>query len=311
MEELRCSDEIALKLKQMSSATIDRKLRRQKESQRIKGRHKRQLHPLLYQKIPIKVFPEQDRTVLGNIQIDLVEHCGSSAQGEFINTFSSTDISTGWWEGEAQMGRAQERSFESVSQTRSRYPCLWKEMHSDNDTTFINEQLFKYAEREGLGFSRSRPYKKDDNCLVEQKNWTHVKKFVGYLRYDTNEELDVLNSLYQNELRLYKNFFQPVIKLRLKERINGRIRRRYDKAKTPYQRMLESREITQEKKQELKTVYQSLNPAQLKRVIDWKLNLLYRVYQKKNKTLKVEPMKRLKPISASFLNLWPKIVSVR
>lgn len=278
--ELECSDIVADKLKKIGSATIDRKLKHQKEVERFKKKYHYKIHPLLYQKIPVKVFEEQDRTILGNIQIDLVEHCGASASGEFINTLSATDISSGWWEGEAVIGKGQERTFRGLEKYRTRFPFSWKEIHSDNGTEFINWHLLKYAGDKSLEFSRSRPYKKNDNCLVEQKNWTHVKKFVGYARYETAEELNVLNDLYQNELRLFKNFFSPVIKLVFKERIEGRIHRRYDTPKTPYHRLLESSEIPEKKKQELTRIYQSLNPAQLKRAIDNKLNMLSKINQK-------------------------------
>ena len=159
-------------------------------------------------------------------------------------------------------------------------------------------------------FSRSRPNKKNDNCFVEQKNWTHVKKYVGYLRYDTKEELKILNDLYRNELRLYKNFFQPVIKLVLKERIGGKIHRKYDIPKTPYQRVMESKEVPKEKKEELKKIYKSLNPAELKKAIDRKLDFLYKAYQKKNKTSKVEFQKKLKQNSLTFIMTQPEPISL-
>ncbi|MBI2450278.1 MAG: transposase [Candidatus Nealsonbacteria bacterium] len=306
--ELICSDEVAEKLKQISSATIDRKLKHQKEIERTRKKYQHKIHPLLYQKIPVKVFAEQDRNKLGNIQADLVEHCGSSAAGEYLNTLSSTDIDTGWWEGEAVMGRGQERTFQAIQAARGRYPLGWQEIHSDNGSEFINAHLFRYTEKEGLDFSRSRPYKKNDNCLVEQKNWTHVKKFVGYLRYDTEEELTILNDLYRHELRLYKNFFQPVIKLISKERVGGRIHRRYGRAKTPCRRIMESKDIPENKKQELREIYLYLNPAQLKRNIDGKLDALYRAYQEKNKTSKVDINKK---ISVRFFNTNQNLVSVR
>ena len=293
LDELDCSDKTAAKLKTIGSATIDRKLKHQKEIERIKRKYRRKMHPLLYQKIPVKVFGEQNRRELGNIQIDLVEHCGGSAAGEFLNTLSSTDISSGWWEGEIVMGKAQERTFLGIQGTRARYPFPWKEIHSDNGSEFINAYLFRYTEKEGLDFSRSRPYKKNDNCLVEQKNWTHVKKFIGYVRYDTESELRILNDLYRNELRLFKNFFQPVIKLVSKERVGGRIHRRYDQTRTPYQRAMESKEVSENKRQELKKIYLSLNPAQLKRDIDVKLGTLYMTYQQKNKILKVDINKKI------------------
>ena len=308
--EINCSREVLDKLREISSTTIDRKLKHQREIERIRRKYQKKVHPLLYQKIPVKLSDEWDRNQLGNIQTDLIEHCGQSARGEYINTISNTDISTGWWEGEAIMGRGQIPTLEGLEKTRKRFPFKWGEIHSDNGTEFINWHLFRYCQKEKLGFSRSRPNKKNDNCFVEQKNWTHVKKYVGYLRYDTKEEQEILNNLYQNELRLYKNFFQPVIKLVLKERIGGKIHRKYDVPKTPYQRVMESKEVSEEKKQELKKIYESLNPAELKRAIDRKLNLLWKVYQKKNKSSKVELKKKLKPNSLTFNMIQPESISL-
>lgn len=308
--ELNCSDIVAKKLKQISFRTIDEKLKNQKEVERLKRKYHRKNNPLLYQKIPVKLSDEWDRTQFGNIQIDLVEHCGQSARGEYINTLSNTDIATGWWEGRAIMGRGQWPACEGLDQARKRFPFPWREIHSDNGTEFINAHLFKYTQQQEFGFTRSRPNKKNDNCFVEQKNWTHVKKFVGYLRYDTKAEQDILNDLYGNELRLYKNFFQPVIKLASKERVGGRIKRKYGKAQTPYRRAMESGEVSEKTKQELKRVYQSLNPAQLKRTIDAKLDVLYKVYQKKNSSSKVKTVKKLKPNMVSFFIAQPTSISV-
>ena len=310
LAELRCSDEVVDKLKRISARTIDEKLRHQKEVEGLKRKYHRKSHPLLYQKIPIKLSNEQDRTQLGNIQIDLVEHCGQSARGEYINTLSTTDISSGWWEGEAVMGRSQEAVFDGLKRVRNRFPFSLKEIHSDNGTEFINWHLFRYTAKENLGFSRSRPNKKNDNCFVEQKNWTHVKKFVGYFRYDTTKELGILNDIYRNELRLYKNFFQPVIKLILKERRGGRVHRRYDDPKTPYQRVMESKEVEDRVKKELSKIYLALNPAQLKRTIDVKLNNLYKIYQIKNKSQEMTIRKRLKPNTVTYLFTEQNYISV-
>lgn len=313
--ELICSTKVAGKLKTISFRTIDEKLKHQKEVERQKRKYHKKIHPLLYQKIPVKISDEQDRTRLGNLQIDLVEHCGASARGEYANTLSTTDISSGWWEGEAVMGRGQTRTAEALKMIRNRYPFSWREIHSDNGAEFINWHLFKYCQQEHLDFSRSRPYKKNDNNLVEQKNWTHVKKFVGYLRYDTNSEINILNNLYQNELRFFKNFFQPVMKLKSKIRIGGRICRRYERARTPYQRISESNKISRLKKQELKMIYESLNPAELKREIERKLNLLYRAYQQKqnskNKFSKVKINKKLKTCIVRNYIAQPAPISVR
>jgi hypothetical protein len=299
--ELICSDKTAEKLKRISPKTCDRKLAREKEVEFLKRKYHKKVHPLLYRKIPVKLSDEWNRKKLGNIQLDLVEHCGQSASGEYIYTLSNADIASGWWEGEAILGRGQKRTVCALDKARSRSPFAWQEIHPDNETSFINWHLFEYAQRKGLSFSRSRPNKKNDNCFIEQKNWTHVRKFVGYYRYDTPAELDILNDLYRGELRLYKNFFQPVMKLIKKERIGGKIKRRYDKARTPYHRLMESEEVSDQVKQELKQIYDSLNPAELKRTIDMKLDKLYAVYKEQKTSPKVNQHKKLKPVSVTYL----------
>lgn len=313
--ELSCSDNVANKLKTASPATIDRKLKLTKETEFAKRKYSKKIHPLLYQSIPVKVFAEQDRTQLGNMQIDLVEHCGASAAGEYVNTLTSTDIFSGWTEQIAIMGKSQENTKNGIDKERDSSPFLWKEIHSDGGTNFICDHLFRYVNNTNLRFSRSRPYKKNDNCLVEQKNYTHVRRLVGYLRYDTIEEKNILNDLYRNELRDFKNFFQPVIKLVLKERINGKIHRVYDRPMTPYHRLILSKELPEKKKTELEKIYNSLNPAELKRKIDQKLNTLYEVYKQKNNSKnnirnnsqKVEEKKK---ISVRFFNVQKQPISV-
>lgn len=309
--ELLCSDATAEKLKTISSATIDRKLKHTKEVELAKKKYKKKTHPLLYQSIPVKVFEEQDRNVQGNIQIDLVEHCGASASGEYVNTLDATDICSGWTEQIAVMGKSQENTRNGLDKERFDCPFSWKEIHSDGGTNFINNHLFRYSQNSGLDFSRSRAYKKNDNCLVEQKNNTHVRRFVGYLRYDTVEEMNALNDLYRNELRLFKNFFQPVIKLVLKERVEGKIHRVYDRPRTPYHRLLLSKELSEEKKEGLKMIYKSLNPAELKRKIDEKLDMLYKVYQTKNNKNNLQKVDLKKKISVRFFKEQIQSVSVR
>ena len=198
------------------------------------------------------------------------------------------------------MGKGQQRALQGLDNCRKRTPFSWKEFHPDNGTNLLNFAVYAYARKEGLGFSRSRPYHKNDNCFIEQKNSTHVRQVIGYLRYDTQKELDCLNDLYRNELRLYKNFFQPVIKLTSKERIGGHIKRKYGQAKTPYRRLIESDQISEEEKERLTAIYQSLNPAQLKREIDKKLDNLYKIYQKKKGRENINSTNKLNPSLASF-----------
>lgn len=306
--ELNIPDDVALKLKKISSATIDRKLKHQRQVLhllRSKGGPKP--GSLLKQKIPIRLT-EWDTSQVGYVEADMVVHCGSSTLGEYINTLSTTEISSGWWEGEAIMGRSQEQSFWALKEIKKRTPFKWKGLDSDNGQEFINQILYKYCQREKLEFTRSRPNKKNDNAYIEQKNWTHVRKLLGYLRYDTLRELMIINDLYRNELRLYKNFFQPVMKLVSKERIGGRIKRKYGAPKTPYQSLIESKQVSEETKEELKGIYLSLNPASLKRSIEAKLDKLFKTYEEKKKTQQVDPYKRLLPhMVTSFMIQQPKV----
>jgi len=242
--EIEIPDEIASRLTMMSSATVDRKLKHEREFlhlSRAKGGPKP--GSVLKQKIPIRLT-EWDTSQVGYIEADIVVHCGSSPRGEYVNTLSTTGISSGWWwEGEAIMGKSQEHSLGALKEIRKRTPFEWKGVDTDNDSGFTNQILYKYCQREGLEFTGSRPNRKNDNAYIEEKNWTHVWKIFGYLRYDTYQELAIMNDLYRNELRLYKNFFQPVMKLQSKERIGGRVKRKYEVAKTPYQRLTASNQI--------------------------------------------------------------------
>jgi len=225
---------------------------------------------------------------VGFLEMDLVLHCGASTAGEYAHSLSALEIGSAWWEGEAVMGR-------------TRTPFIWRGIDSDNDNAFINDQLYRYTQKEELAFTRSRPYRKNDNAYIEQKNFTHVRRPLGYLRYDTPAELDLINDLYGNELRLYKNFFQPVMRLERKERIDGKTRRRYAKPKTPYRILRESGQLPPEALKKLDDLYHNLNPADLKRRIDQKLKNLFTLYEKKRKGLvQVDPYKKLDPTSVSF-----------
>jgi len=304
--ELHCSLSMATKLKTISPSEIDRSLNSHKEKERLKQKYYHKLYPLLYQKIPVKIAGEQDRAIPGSVQVDLVEHCGVSAAEPFIHTISSTDLATGWWEGEAILRRGMKATSLALDLLRSRYPFSWQAFHVDNDSVFINWILYGYAKSHDLFLSRSRPYKKNDNYLIEQKNWTHVRKIVGYRRYETRREQEIINDLYRNGLRLFKNFFQPVIMLVEKERCGGKLRRKYDIPKTPYQRVLESPKVREESKNALRRLYESLNPAELKRAIEAKLDLLYQAH--KMKSLKVEEEKNFHSLRLPFYVTQPDSV---
>lgn len=299
--EINISGEQAEKILKMSARSIDLLLAHEKEVRRLNDKYQKKKNPLLYQQIPTKMSDEWNRDVLGQIQIDGVEHCGQTACGQYANTIAHTDISSHWWEAEAVSGKGQARTLEAIKLARDRFPFDWKEIHPDNGTSFINYFIYDYAKLEKLEFSRSRPYKKNDNCFIEQKNSQNVRKVVGHVRYDTDTEIDILNDLYRNELRLYKNFFQPVMRLKSKERNKGHISRKYQEAKTPYKWLMDSEETPLEVKQELEKVYAELNPAKLKRTIDLKIRKLAKVYQIKQKNM-IENDQGREPLKVTFLN---------
>jgi hypothetical protein len=218
----------------------------------------------MYQRVPVKVAAEWDTREVGNVQVDYVAHCGRSTGGEYVHTISAVDIASGWWEGVAIARRSQQATEQGVEKIRQRAPFRIKELHPDNDSGLLNELLWRYCRHWRIRLSRSRPYRKNDNAWVEQKNWTHVRKVVGYGRYDNAEELAVMNQLYEVS-RLFQNFFQPVMKLQRKQRIGGRIQRLYDVPQTPYERLVASGQLNKHASRELRTVYESLNPAELHR----------------------------------------------
>lgn len=280
--EINISDQIADQLKKISSATIDRRLKPSR-----KGEHRRRFSTtrpgsLLKAKIPIRLT-EWDTGKVGFLETDLVAHCGASVFGEYGNTVSLTEIATGWWEGEAIMGKGQRATLSALKLMRLRTPFVWKGLDADCGSEFINHFLWSYCHEGQLEFTRSRANKKNDNAYIEQKNWTHVRKIFGYLRYDTPRELAIINDLYHNEVRLYKNFFQPIMKLRKKVRIGAKRKRQYEPAKTPYIRLIESNQIIQSTKNQLKDSHAQLNPAALKRAIDRKIYSLYQAYQLKRR----------------------------
>jgi len=298
---LGISQRTARKLKAISSATIDRLLRADK----VKWRYHRSKYPkkspLIYKAIPLKLT-DWDTARVGFIEMDLVFHCGSSVEGHHLHTLSITEIASGWWEGEAVMGRGQRPVFEALQRIRERTPFRWLGIDSDNDSAFLNDHLLRYSQQHGLAFTRSRPTRKNDNAYIEQKNYTHVRRPLGYLRYDTEQELQIINDLYRKQLRLFKNFFQPVMKLKRKERIDGRLRRVYEEAKTPYQRLLESGQLSTAQEDALKRLYARLDPVQIKKEMDDKLDALYTAYRNKNKrTITVNPYKKQVPPVTFFM----------
>jgi hypothetical protein len=274
-KEIELSEETKELLLKISSASIDRCLR----PVRIRSSHglsTTKPGSLLKNLIPVHTFTEWDKEQPGFMEIDLVAHCGNTTDGQYLNTLTCTDISTGWTDVTALSHRSQEAVSQAIHRMRQRLPFALLGIDSDNGSEFINDLLYRYCLNEKITFTRSRPYKKNDQAHVEQKNWSVVRHTVGYDRWETPQELALLESVY-DDLRLYINFFQPSFKLIAKERIGNRTIKRYDTAKTPYQRILERKDISLEVKTRLMNLYVQLNPADLRRNIDHKVAILWKI----------------------------------
>ena len=279
--EIKLDAEVREKLFKISAATIDRLLAESRKRYRIKGRSTTKPGTLLKKSIPIRTFADWDEKVPGFFEVDLVSHDGGATRGDFNQSLNFTDIATGWEEMVAVKNKAQVWVFTGIKEIEGRLPFSILGLDSDNGAEFINAHLIRYCEEQKITFTRSRPYRKNDSCFVEQKNWSVIRRAVGYARYDTDEELSILNELYRH-LRLYTNFFQPVRKLIKKERIGSKVIKRYDEAKTPYRRVLESPNIKEEIKVKLRKEYAMLNPAELKR----------KITKLQNKLLKLNALKQ-------------------
>jgi hypothetical protein len=273
--ELQVDSAIRQKLCAISAASIDRLLAAQRRRLNVRGRSGTKPGTLLKHQIPIRTFAEWDDARPGFAEIDLVSHEGGCAAGEFCHTLDLTDIATTWTETAAVRNKSQQRVFEALKKLRGNLPFPLLGLDSDNGSEFINHGLDDYCRAENLSFTRSRPLRKNDNCFVEQKNWSVVRRSVGYARYDTDEQLALLNELYTH-LRLYTNFFMPSMKLISRQREGSRVRKRYDKALTPFQRVIASPYVGRAQKRNLNTQYESLNPAELKRSIERLQNRLYK-----------------------------------
>ena len=262
--ELRLDGQTRSKLEQISARTIERLVSGEKRKWEIRGKSRTKPGTLLKSQIPIRTFAEWDEKMPGFVEMDTVSHDGGQEQGIFAQSIDATDVCTGWTETMAVANRSNVRVLEGIQRLRRQFPFPWKGLDTDGGGEFINHDLVTYCEHEQLEFTRSRPYRKNDSCYVEQKNWMVVRKVVGYYRYETAQELALLNRIY-GLLRLYTNFFQPQMRLLNKERIGSKIRRAYDEAKTPYQRVMEHPGVTVEIKKQLKTQARALNPVSLKR----------------------------------------------
>ncbi|MGH9439391.1 MAG: integrase catalytic domain-containing protein [Terriglobia bacterium] len=268
LEALERFDEMTLcppikeKLLLMSISTAERILRLERRSHE-RGIGTTRAGDLLRHQIPIRTFEEWSDLRPGFFEIDLVAHCGGAAAGDYLYTLTMTDIRTGWTDCAALINRSQITVQAGIEAIRKRLPFALLGIDSDNGAEFINHNLKRYCDERGIKFTRCRPYKKNDQCHVEQKNGAVVRPLVGYARYEGPEAVEHLNRLYAVK-RFCLNYFEPSMKLVSKTRHGARVKKEYDQPKTPFQRYIET--ISDEQKQQaLREHYRTLNPAELRR----------------------------------------------
>ena len=297
--------ELEQQLLAISPRQMDRRLRLHKHI--VKRRLYGTTRPgsLLKQMIPIKT-DHWDVTAAGYLEIDLVSHCGGSGAGEFIYTLDCVDIATCWVERKAVMGKGQSGIVSALSEIEKRLPFPLRGIDSDNGSEFINTHLLNFCRRRSKGqaiqFTRSRAYKKDDNAHIEQKNWTHVRKLLGWDRYDTVETLQAINHLYE-ELRIFQNLFQPSMKLKSKTRKGSRLLRHYDKPLTPFERVVQYPQRDSAKLSALRSTLNRTDPFELSRQIDQKLTSLYQLASQRDRVPRESPpLKEPRPNGGVLLN---------
>ena len=275
-KHFRVAAEVERQLLKISARQMDRRLRGAKgvRRRRIYGRTKP--GHLLKHHIPVKT-DRWDVQNPGFTEVDLVSHSGNSASGEFAHTLNVTDIHTTWTESRAVLGRGEEAVQRALDQIARVLPFRLLGVDSDNGSEFINWHLKRWCEQKEIQLTRGRPYKKDDNAHVEQKNWTHVRKLLGWERYDTPEAVEAINDLYHQELRLWLNLFLPSVKLVKKVRVGSKVRRVYDGPRTPLERVRACPQADRERVAQLENLRKQLDPFQLAKRIERKLERIYRL----------------------------------
>jgi len=259
---LALSAETKEKLLGISPATVDRLLAGVRQTGAGSGRGSSSRTSFLKQQVPVRTFSEWGGARPGYLEADLVAHSGGDVSGSYLHTLVLTDVVSGWTECLALLFREQQLVLQAVRQAREQLPVPLLALDTDNGSEFLNSVLFDYCHQEEIVFTRSRPYKKNDQCFVEQKNGVVVRQFIGYERFEGVEPCRLLSQLY-GQLRLYINFFQPSMKLLTKERIGSRVKKRYDLAQTPYQRLQAAEGVPVVVKEKLKAQFLALDPVQL------------------------------------------------
>jgi hypothetical protein len=270
----------------ISPRQIDRRLKGRKSDlhRRMYGRTKP--GTLLKHHIPIKT-DHWDVSSPGFTEIDLVSHSGDCADGEFAHSFNVTDIHTAWTETRAVMGKGQAGIVDALEDMRQALPFPLRGIDSDNGSEFINHHLVRYCRDQQIQFTRGRPYKKDDNAHIEQKNWTHVRKLIGWDCYDNHAAVQLLNDLYRHELRLMMNLFQPSVKLLRKERVGARLKRVYDVPRTPLERLQVCPDADRASVARLIQLRDRTDPFKLAKTIDDKLAQIYELASRQDRSNRV------------------------
>lgn len=262
----------------ISAATIDRLLAKTRAKTRLKGRCATKPGSLLRNQIPIRTH-NWDISQPGFMEADTVAHCGNSLAGDFIWSLTLTDIHTGWTDARATWNNGATGVIEQIKNIETDLPFELKGFDCDNGSEFINHHLLRYftEHKPKVKFTRSRPYKKNDNAHVEQKNWTYVRHLLGYDRLDNHKLVELINNLYAKQWSLLQNHFGPTHKLIEKKRINSKYYRKYDTPKTPFQRLMESEQVSKGRKDTLRKQHRSLDPFHLKRQIERQLKAIFRM----------------------------------
>ena len=257
----------------MSASTIDRILKYYRVTLDIKNRSSTKPGTLLRNSIPIS-GSQWNIDKPGYLEVDSVIHCGTSMAGDYVCTINSVDLATGWNQQRATFNLGSLGVLTQIKDIEQSLPFDLLGLDSDCGGEYINYDLKDYLTKRNnpVAFTRSRPYKKNDNAHIEQKNLTHVRQLIGYMRIDNPKAVELLNDLYKNEWSLFYNFFIPSFKLISKERIKSKVIKKHDDPKTPYLRVLESEFIPEETKDQLRQLYKTLNPFDLKKIIAHKLD---------------------------------------
>jgi hypothetical protein len=270
--------ELKAQLESISAATVDRLLRPAKLRYPRKGLGGTKPGSILRSQIPIRT-DHWDATRPGFIEADTVAHCGTSLAGNFVWSLTLTDICTAWTECRAVWNKGSGGVVEAIRNIERALPFDLIAFDCDNGSEFLNHHLVRYFATHPIrpSFTRSRPYHKNDNAHVEQKNWSHARQLLGYDRLEDPALVPLINDLYANEFSLLQNYFLPSLKLISKQRIGSKIKKRYSKPLTPYQRMLDHAEVAEETKARLRAVFATLDPFTLHATIQRKLKAIFKL----------------------------------